>query len=189
MFLYGQGLDCVAGTVSVRAITFLPLPSMAWAHLFPLDTPTTSHINEQARFSQGQCCILGEQPWMGLAWIASLGRLGVNSKIAVWLGLEPSTDFGDKCLLRPAVQSVCRRLATFALVYMLAFISLGLQSTGLRWPKQLVFWCLNREPGRFWFLPIFEKEFYWGPFHIHIFPLFLVCQSLASGAGPLELAS
>lgn len=113
----------------------------------------------------------------------------VLTHTAVWLGLEPSTDFGDKRFLRLAVQSVWRRLAAFALVYMLAFISLGLQSAGLRWPKRLVFWCLNRETGRFWFPPIFEKVLYWGPFHIHIFPLFLVCQSLASGAGPLELAS
>ena len=95
--LYGPGLDCAAGTVSVGAISFLPLLQWHEHNLFPLDAPATSHINEQACLSQGQCCILGEQPWMGLAWIASLGRSGVNSNTAVWLGLETSIDFGDKC--------------------------------------------------------------------------------------------
>lgn len=91
-----------AWTVLLAPSVLEPSPSflfLQWHehNLFPLDTPATSHINEQACLSQGQCCILGEQPWMGLAWIASLGRSGVNSNTAVWLGLETSIDFGDKC--------------------------------------------------------------------------------------------
>lgn len=62
-----------------------------------------------------------------------------------------------------------REAGAFELVHTPLSSSLGVASTGLLWPKQWVFWCFNRAPGRFWCS--FEK-LYWGHFHIYVFPLF-----------------
>lgn len=136
-----------SGSVSVRAVTLLS-PEIAWLYLSPLDTAayipcSLAHLMSMPASLKTS----GEQLWMDIIWIVSLGGVGVNSDTVLWL--ETSLDFGDECLLRPVVQWVYKRLGTL-LVHTLPFVSLGLESTGLLWPKQLIFWCLIRSPGRFW---------------------------------------
>lgn len=121
------------------------------------------------------------------------------SELPLWVGqsinlkscdlAQISIDFGDEYLLRPVVQRVYKRLGTFARAHTLPSISQGLESNGLLWSKQLVFWCLNRGLGRFLFY--FWRRIILKSFSYLCFSLIVVCLywSLTSGAGSLKLAS
>ena len=176
----------VSGSVSVTAITFLStsmaraLPiSFGCSHLHPTSVGHLMSVPASLKTSAASWRAAVD----GHAWIASLGGSGVNSNTVVWLGLETYIDFEDECLLRPAVQSLCKRLGTFVLVHTPASISLGLQSTGLCWPKQY-FGASTGDLEGFWFLFIFEKVLYWGHFTFISFPYFVFIEAWPVVLGP-----
>jgi hypothetical protein len=113
-----------------------------WTHL-PVSSALGS-LNELASLYQDWCCcILGEQLWMGIAWIACWGgKCSLKHSPVAWLR-DMRWLWGWVCLLSLVVQSALEA-GGLAREHILASVSLGLESTGLFWPRQFIFWCLNR---------------------------------------------
>lgn len=128
---------------------------LGYCHLQPLSLGHGS-------FSQDFCCILGDQLWIGGACTLSLDGKGLPSHTALCAGSETSTDFGYECLHRLVLQSVRKRLGTFALVHT------NFSFTGFGIHRALLAYLTGGLEGFDFFL--FLKN--GGHFHIHVFPIF-----------------